>query len=105
MIPYTIIKPFMIGPLHINFYGIMYAIGILVTILLAIYFGKKKGFSKDIIEDLSIYLILGIVIGARIFYILFYWPQNLPFTFLDIFKVWNGGLAFFGGFIGAIIAG
>ncbi len=105
MIPYTIIEPFTIGPLHINMYGIMFALGTLVAYLFAIREAKRRSIEKDIIEDMYIYIIIGTIIGARLFYVLFYWPNHMSFNFLDIFKVWNGGLAFFGGFFGAILTG
>jgi len=105
MIPYTTFDAFQIGALSINFYGIFFALGILIAIILAKNEAKKCKINPEIIEDLAIYLILGIIIGARLFYVLFFRPENIPFSFLDIFKVWEGGLAFFGGFIGAITAG
>ncbi|MFA5796429.1 MAG: prolipoprotein diacylglyceryl transferase [Candidatus Woesearchaeota archaeon] len=105
MIPYKIFPPFELGPLHINMYGIMFALGILVASLLAIREAKKRGIKKEVIEDLVLYLLIGIIVGARLFDVFFYWPADMPLTFWDIFAVWNGGMAFFGGFIGALIAG
>ena len=105
MIPYKIISPFIIGPLHINMYGIMFALGTFFVYLFSIKEAKRKNIKKEIIEDLFIYLVLGMVFGARLFYVLFYWPEDTPFHILDFFKVWNGGLAFFGGFFGAIFTG
>lgn len=105
MIPYAILPALKIGPFHINAYGIMFALGVFIAILLAKKEAKKRNINPEIIEDLALYLILGTIIGARVFYVLFYWPGNVPFEFIDIFKIWEGGLAFFGGFIGAIMAG
>lgn len=96
---------FEFGPLHINMYGIMFALGILAATFLAAQEAKRRDIDKDIIYELVIYLIIGLIIGARLFYVMFYWPKNMPLAFFDIFKVWEGGLAFFGGFIGAITAG
>lgn len=96
---------FRLGPLHINMYGIMFALGILVASLLAIREAKKREINKEVILDLVFYSLLGIIIGARLFYVLFYWPENIPFNFVEIFAVWRGGLAFFGGLIGALAAG
>lgn len=105
MIPYKIFPMFQLGPIHINMYGIMFALGVLIASLLAIREAKKRKISPEIIWDLVFYLLLGIIIGARLFYIFFYWPEGTPLTLLNAFAIWKGGLAFFGGFIGALIAG
>ena len=96
---------FKLGPLHINIYGIMFALGFLVATFLAAHEAKKRKINKEIIYDLVFYLLIGAIVGARLFYVIFYWPKNSPLTFLDIFKIWEGGLAFFGGFIGALTIG
>ena len=105
MIPYKILPMFKIGPLHVNMYGIMFALGFLAAIILATREAKKRNIKKEIIQDLALYLLIGAIVGARLFYVIFYWPKNSPLTFLDIFKIWEGGLAFFGGFIGALTIG
>ncbi len=105
MIPYTVFPMFELGPLHINMYGIMFALGILVASLLAVREAKKKKIQSKVIWDLVFYLLIGIIIGARLFYVLFYWPEGIPRTILSTLAVWKGGLAFFGGFLGALTAG
>ena len=105
MIPYKVFPMFQIGPLHINMYGIMFALGFLIATWLAVKEAKKRGIKKEVIENLVFYILIGSIIGARLFYVFFYWPADMPLTFWDIFKVWVGGMAFFGGFIGALIAG
>ncbi len=96
---------FELGPLHFNMYGLMFALGFFIATLLAVREANKKGIQKDVIENLVLSILIGSIIGARLFYVLFYWPTTMPLTFWDIFKIWEGGLAFFGGFIGALIAG
>jgi len=105
MIPYTVVPMFTLGPLTFNMYGVMFALGFLVATWLAVKDAQKRGIKKDVIENLVFYILIGTIIGARLFYVLFYWPAGMPLTFWDVFKVWEGGLAFFGGFIGALIAG
>lgn len=102
MIPYKLAPTWSLGPLHINMYGVMFALGILIAFYLTIALAKKNGFQVKIVEDLFFYIILGSLIGARIFYLIFYWPKGMEFTFFDIFKVWEGGMAFFGGLIGGL---
>ncbi|MBT4539353.1 prolipoprotein diacylglyceryl transferase [Candidatus Woesearchaeota archaeon] len=96
---------FKLGPLHMNMYGIMFALGILAASFLAIREAKKRNISKDVIWDLVFYLLIGIIVGARLFYVLFYWPQEIPLTLIESIAIWKGGLAFFGGFLGALVAG
>ena len=105
MIPYTIIPSFHIGSLHINMYGIMFSLGMLLATMLAVNEAKRRKIEADNIYDLVIYLIFGTIVGARLFYVSFYWPSDMPFGFFDIFKIWEGGMAFFGGFMGALLAG
>lgn len=109
MIPYPEIDPeiIRIGPLAVRWYGIMYLIGFAASYLLVKHQIKKKGLNlgKDFVESLYSYLILGLLLGARLGYIVFY---NLPYYFqrpLEIFAVWHGGMSFHGGLIGSVIAG
>lgn len=105
MLPYKPVPPFKLGPIHFNMYGVMFAAGLVAANLFARKEAKRKGFDPLLIDSLFLYLVIGIIIGARLFYILFYWPQNTPLTLIDVFKVWEGGLAFFGGFLGAVVTG
>ncbi|MEK6942850.1 MAG: prolipoprotein diacylglyceryl transferase [Nanoarchaeota archaeon] len=105
MIPYKIIPPLQIGPFHVNMYGIMFALGAFIAIKIAAKEARKRNAKEDVIHDIALYLLFGGIIGARLFYVLFYWPNDVSFDFFDIFKIWEGGLAFFGGIIGAIIVG
>ena len=95
-----------LGPFEIRYYGLFYVIGFVIAYFMISYLAKKKelSLSKDDIADFLLYVILGTVLGARIFYIIFY---NLPFYLSNPFEmlaIWHGGLAFHGGFIGASIA-
>ncbi|MCH8003711.1 MAG: prolipoprotein diacylglyceryl transferase [Nanoarchaeota archaeon] len=96
-----------LGPFEIRYYGLFFVLGFVMTYFLLVYLAKKKELSitKDDIADLLLYIIVGIILGARIFYVLIY---NLPFYLsnpFEIIAVWNGGLSFHGGLIGAAIAG
>ena len=86
---------FSIFGLDIRFYGIIsamsYFFGVLITCLLA----KKRGFTSDNILTLALYVIPTAIIGARVYYVIF---GHVPFA--DIYKIWEGGLAFYGGLIG-----
>jgi phosphatidylglycerol---prolipoprotein diacylglyceryl transferase len=109
MIQFPEIDPVLIriGPLAVRWYGLMYVFGFAASYLLAIYQVKKRSFKieRAQIDDLYFYLILGLIVGARLGYIVFY---NLGFYLdnpLEIFVLWHGGMSFHGGFIGAFIAG
>jgi phosphatidylglycerol:prolipoprotein diacylglycerol transferase len=102
MIPYKVFHMFRIGPLRFNLYGIMFAAGFGVATLLAVKEAAKEGIEKDTILDLTVRMLAGAIVGARLFYVLFYWPAQVPLTFWDVFKIWEGGVAFFGGFLGGL---
>jgi len=90
--------------LEIRWYSLAYIVGILFG-----WFVAKKIFIKnqDInkkFDDYITYLIIGIILGGRIGYILFYNLEFYSNNLIDIFKIWNGGMSFHGGLIGVIIA-
>src|SRR3989338_1645725 len=95
-----------LGPFEIRYYGLFYVLGFVMAYFIIDYLAKKKkiSLSKDDIADFLLYIIVGTVLGARIFYIIFY---NLPFYLSNPFEmlaVWHGGLSFHGGLIGSVIA-
>ena len=96
-----------IGPFQIRYYGLFFVLAFVMAYFLLVHFAKRKELSvtKDDIADLILYIIIGAVLGARIFYVFVY---NLPFYLsnpFEIIAVWHGGLSFHGGIIGAVIAG
>ncbi len=93
-----------LGPITIYTWGLIVAIGFLVGILLAVRYGKKKGFKEDDIYGLCFYVLLGAIIGARLIFII----TNLDLfsnDILGVFKVWHGGMDFIGGLGGGLLAG
>ncbi len=85
----------------IYFYGITSALSYLLGVLLTIQFAKKRGFKTENIVTLACYVIPLAIIGARIYYVLFSLDHYK--NFVDIFKIWEGGLAFYGGLIGGAL--
>tara|TARA_Y100000031_G_scaffold51374_1_gene58948 strand:+ start:147 stop:920 length:774 start_codon:yes stop_codon:yes gene_type:complete len=92
-----------LGPFQIRYYGIIYVLGFVIAYYLIDYIAKKKDIDIDT-ADLLFYLLLGTIIGSRIFYVLVYNPKYFLTNPLDIFAIWHGGLSFHGGFIGVVIA-
>jgi len=88
----------MIIPLHT--YGFMIALGFLSGIYTIRKLAKRSGMNPDRISDLAFWLLLWGFIGARILYVITRWEDFAPNP-ADIFKVWEGGLVFFGGLIAA----
>ncbi|MCX7987854.1 MAG: prolipoprotein diacylglyceryl transferase [Thermodesulfovibrio sp.] len=108
MLPYPNISPEIvkIGPLSIRWYGLMYLIGFICSYLIVRREIKRRGLrvEKDFLENLYFYLILGLLVGARLGYVVFY---SLPYYLqhpLEIFAIWHGGMSFHGGLIGVILS-
>ncbi len=100
----TIVK---IGPLQIQWYGVMYILGFLSSYFLVKYQIRKKRLPINIntVNDLFLFMIIGLIIGARLGYVIFY---NLPFYLthpLKLFAIWEGGMSFHGGLLGIILFG
>ncbi len=109
MIPYPHISPEIVrvGPIAVRWYGVMYLAGFAASYVLVMHQIKKKGLDlgRDFLDSLYTFIVLGLIIGARLGYVLFY---NLSFYVrnpLDIFALWEGGMSFHGGLIGSVLAG
>jgi len=96
-----------LGIIRVSWYGLMYLFGFLASYLLVRYQMKRKDFgvSKFEVENLYFYLILGLIIGARLGYVLFYNLKDYLADPLEIFAIWHGGMSFHGGLIGVLIVG
>jgi phosphatidylglycerol:prolipoprotein diacylglycerol transferase len=109
MIPYPSIDPEIvrIGPVAVRWYGVMYLIGFASSYVLVRRQIRERGLALDraFIDSLYTALILGLLIGARLGYVLFYDLSAYFSHPLDVFAVWKGGMSFHGGFIGSVIAG
>lgn len=95
---------------EVRYYGLTYVFGMILIFLLVKYMAKRlkrkdaKSFRiADNVMDLVIYVVVSGVLGGRIFYFVFYNFNTIFTDFFEIFKVWNGGMSFHGGLIGAII--
>ena len=97
---------FHVGPFTVRFYGIVYAVAFLFTyfyLLRAAKHNKIKGLKKEDVDWFIIFLIIGVIVGARSFEVFIYnwsyYAQHLS----DVFKVWQGGLSFHGALVGSFL--
>jgi phosphatidylglycerol:prolipoprotein diacylglycerol transferase len=106
MLNYPNIDPvaFALGPLKIHWYGLMYLVGFAGAWVLGRYRAKKIGWAEEQIDDLVFYAAMGVVLGGRIGYVLFYDFSNFIQDPIIILKIWQGGMSFHGGLLGVIIA-
>ncbi len=95
-------QAFYIGGFRIALYGCMIALGMILGILMATRIARKTEQSPDIYWDISLWLIIFSVIGARIYYVIFFWDAYKD-DLLQIFNLRAGGLAIYGGVIGGIV--
>ena len=94
-----------LGPLEIRWYGITYVLGFFLAICWMYYLRKKNKLelSKDQIWDFMFWLMVGVLIGSRVFEV-FWEPVYYLSNPLNFFRFWEGGMSFHGGFIGIVIA-
>ena len=96
-----------LGPVQVHWYGIMYLLGFAV----AWWLGQQRRaagrlpVSADQFSDLCFYVMLGVILGGRIGYMLFYDTAELIHHPLSLFRVWEGGMSFHGGLLGVLVAG
>jgi phosphatidylglycerol:prolipoprotein diacylglycerol transferase len=102
-------NPIMIdlGLIRVSWYGMMYVLGFMGSYLLVRYQMKRKDFgvSRVEVENLYFYLIIGLMVGARLGYVLFYDLKMYLADPLEIFAIWRGGMSFHGGLIGVLVVG
>jgi phosphatidylglycerol:prolipoprotein diacylglycerol transferase len=112
VLPFPAINPVLVqwGPLAIRWYALAYIAGLVLGWLLIRrivsgdrYWNGGKRPSADSIDDLLVYCAFGVIIGGRLGNVLLYDPQYYLSHPIEIFKIWEGGMAFHGGLIGALI--
>lgn len=92
---------FKIGPLTIHTYGVLVAAGFLLGLGLAVRQARKEGIPPEKVVDLGFYILLSALIGSRLFYILINASHYMKNP-IDMFKIWEGGLVFYGGLLLAV---
>ncbi|KDR36361.1 prolipoprotein diacylglyceryl transferase [Caballeronia grimmiae] len=98
-----------LGPLAVRWYGLMYLVAFISAIVigrlrLKLPFVANQGWTAKDIDDMLFYGVLGTILGGRLGYVVFYKASYYLSHPLDIFKVWEGGMSFHGGFLGVTLA-
>jgi phosphatidylglycerol:prolipoprotein diacylglycerol transferase len=108
MLNYPQIDPVAIhlGPLSVHWYGLMYLLAFSVCwgVTALRVRSSERGFTVEQVSDILFYAAMGIIIGGRVGYMLFYAWSDLVANPLLLFQVWKGGMSFHGGLLGVIIA-
>jgi phosphatidylglycerol:prolipoprotein diacylglycerol transferase len=97
---------FSLGPLHVRWYGLMYLVGFVAAWWLARRRAARPGSTWTPVEvdDLIFYSALGVILGGRLGWMLFYGTENLLADPLSMLRIWEGGMSFHGGLIGVLVA-
>ena len=94
-----------LGPLAIRWYGLMYLVGFVGGwwLMRRRALNGPSPLTPEQADDVLFYIALGVILGGRIGYVLFYGWQNLLADPLSLFRIWEGGMSFHGGFLGVLI--
>ena len=94
---------FQLGPFSLRWYGLLIALAVLLGLLLASRLGKARGIDPAVVADLLPVLVLGAVLGARLYYVILEWHQYAG-NLAEMVAIWRGGIAIHGALIGGAVA-
>lgn len=95
---------FSLGPISVRWYGLLFAMSFVVGYFIMQRIFRKENIPEALLDQLSMYMLISTVVGARLGHVLFYEPASYLEHPLDILKIWEGGLASHGAAIGIIFA-
>lgn len=95
---------FSLGPISVRWYGLLFAMSFVVGYFIMLKIFRKEKLPEALLDKLSMYMLIATVVGARLGHVLFYQADYYWQHPLEIFKVWEGGLASHGAAIGIILA-
>lgn len=97
---------FHVGPLAVRWYALAYMVSFIIALPIARRLNRlaPEVATKEQVDDFLFYAILGVLLGGRLGYVLFYRPMDYLSHPLEIFKTWDGGMSFHGGALGVILA-
>lgn len=96
----NVVSGFNLFGLEIKFYGILIALGMLIGIIVAVYNTKFRDLKPEDIYTVALYALPLAIVGARLYYVLF---SGETFSFWEVFAIWKGGMAIYGGVIGGAL--
>jgi len=95
---------FSLGPLHVRWYGLTWALGIWITLMITQRIFKNEKLPEAWLDKLFMYTVIGTIVGARLGHCLFYGWDHYSANPIEILYIWQGGLASHGGAIGIAVA-
>jgi prolipoprotein diacylglyceryl transferase len=95
---------FSLGPVSVRWYGLLFAMSFVVGYYIMLRIFRKENIPEPLLDQLSMYMLIATVVGARLGHVFFYEPASYLAHPLDILKIWQGGLASHGAAIGIIVA-
>ncbi len=101
--PFKISETISFFGFNVHLYGIIIAIGIVLAFSFGLKICAEHGLTKDNVTDILLFGLPSAIVCARIYYVIFEWSDYKD-NILDIFKIWNGGIAIYGAVIGACIS-
>ncbi|MBE7047947.1 MAG: prolipoprotein diacylglyceryl transferase [Ruminococcaceae bacterium] len=101
--PFTLSEKFTFLGISIHYYGLIIAIGVVLAYLFAAKKGAKRNISNDTLLDVILWGIPSAIVCARLYYVAFSW-EEYRHNLLDVFKIWEGGIAIYGAVIGASLS-
>ena len=96
-----------LGPVAIRWYGLMYVLAFVAFVMLGklrVRRGLGGAITERDVDDLLLYGVIGVILGGRLGYVLFYKPAHYLAHPLEILQIWTGGMSFHGGLLGVLIA-
>ena len=91
---------FSVGPINVYWYGILITIGFVLAVGYLVLMSPKFKINLDDVFDVIVYSVIGAIVGARVYYVVFNFELYKD-KLIDVFKIWEGGIAIYGGIIGA----
>ena len=104
MIPWFQYLSYELGPLSVQVWGSFVAMGIFLGLYIVHHRAKKEGLESQVLIDAGLWMIIGGLIGARVFHVLFYEPHLYISNPVEIIRIWHGGMSSYGSFFGAGLA-
>ncbi len=105
MLPYIAIESIALGPLTLHIWGLMVGLGLLAGAAVAGRLARERGLNPKIVWDSLPWILLGALVAARLFHVLFYEPAYFLLHPAEVIAFWKGGLSISGGWIGAVLVG